>query len=308
MLSAGSSPPRARSQSSTCRWTSRHSRSPSPTGNEEAPMNHVSGYLRASLWWVLPLVLLAAIIGWEVNWGAELRKHPPPEETLTPKPVVADLLPNYTIEGGIAARSETVNRTLFNPTRRPAPVAVVDAAKPRMQRGQFTLTGTTVAGDRSLAFLKEAQGGKARTVRKGDTINGMLVAEVTSDRVKLAMGDDTEELMLRVVTNPKPTPVPAAPAAPGTAQPPATPAAAQPQQPTRQQPAQAQTPGQNTAQTLAERRRAARAAEAAAQAQKDGQQAGGDASTQAAPSADGADPRWQQLDNRYRRRAQGAGK
>jgi hypothetical protein len=52
-------------------------------------------------------------------------------------------------------------------------VAVVEVAKPVMKRGQFALTGTTVAGERSLAFLKEISGGKARTVKMGDTINGL---------------------------------------------------------------------------------------------------------------------------------------
>ena len=101
-----------------------------------------------------------------------------------------------------------MNRTLFNPTRRPAPVAIAEAAKPRIQRGQFALTGTTVAGDRSLAFLKETNGGKARTVKKGETINGMLVAEVWPDRVKLTLGDESEEISLKVSTNPRPTPQP----------------------------------------------------------------------------------------------------
>ena len=40
------------------------------------------------------------------------------------------------------------------------------------------------------------------------------VAEVKTDRVKLAMGDEAEELVLRVATNPRVTPQPAVAVAP----------------------------------------------------------------------------------------------
>ena len=105
-------------------------------------MNEFNAHLRATLWWLVPLAFLLVVIGWEVDWGAEVRKRPPPAEPVAPKPVAASLLPEYVIEGGVAGRTETVNRTLFNPTRRPAPVAVADAAKPQMQRGLYTLTGS----------------------------------------------------------------------------------------------------------------------------------------------------------------------
>ena len=130
-------------------------------------MNDLSARVRASLWWLLPLALLVLLIGWEIDWGSAVRVRPPPATPVVPQPVTMGLLPDYVIAGGIASHTETVDRTLFNPTRRPAPVAVVEAAKPRIQRGQYALTGTTVAGDRSLAFLKETNGGKARTVKTG---------------------------------------------------------------------------------------------------------------------------------------------
>jgi len=271
-------------------------------------MNQLFARFRATLWWLVPLAGLLAVLGWEIDWGAEVRKRTPPDEALPPKPVATSLLPDYVIEGGLAARAETVNRTLFNPTRRPAPAALAEAAKPRMQRGLYTLTGTTLAGDKSLAFLKEVKGGKARTVKKGDNLDGVLVAEVSPDRVKLALGDESEELVLKVVTNPKATPAPAAPA---TAAAPAAPAATQPQ---GQAPPVAAT-GSDAAQTLAERRRAARAAAAAAAAQGDPalappaavpQQAPAPPApaVQSAPSGSATvDPAWQAMTDRYRQRA-----
>ena len=276
-------------------------------------MNDLSAHFRAALWWLLPLAALVAMLGWEVRWGSGLRLRPPAEAPLVPKPVTTALLPEYTIAGGVAARSETVNRTLFNPTRRPAPAAVAEVAKPRIVRGQFTLTGTTLAGDRSLAFLKETNGGKSRTVKQGDTVNGMLVAEVKSDRVRLTQADDFEEIMLKVVTNPKPTPQPVAPPPqPGQpGQPPQQAQQAQPGQP-GQRPSGAQpvaqppaNPGQpqDAAQTLAERRRAARAAEAARQAQQAQQPDASGAAPAAAPAAT-PDAGWSQIYQRYQQRRQ----
>jgi len=263
-------------------------------------MTDLSGQLRAALWWLVPLVALALVIGWETGWGRAFVRHPEPAEPITPKPVVASLLPEYTIAGGPAAHPEMVQRTLFNPTRRPAPAAP-EVAAGRLQRGQFALTGTLVIDGKSTAFLKEVQGNRSRRVLAGDKVNGMVVAEVRPDRVKLTLGDESEELLLKVVSNPRPTVQPAVPAAPpvAVAAPAAAPAAAQ----------AAATPGVTPAaasdvtQTLAERRRAARAA-ALEQQQAPGAQvapaappapAAAPATTPPAAATGGAiEPRWNQ--------------
>jgi hypothetical protein len=168
---------------------------------------------RLSRWlvWLAPFALLALAIGWQTDWGRELRRPPPPETPVTPAPVATTVLPEFRIEGGVASMAATVERPLFNATRRPAPPAVADAAKSSIQRGQFTLTGTLVTDKTAIAFLRETGGaGKARSVRKGESINGMTVAEVTSDRVRFTMGDDAEELELKVAKGPKTTVQPAA--------------------------------------------------------------------------------------------------
>ena len=208
---------------------------------------------RSRLWWLVPTLAIGVLLGIELGWGRQVHRLPEPAPALEARQVTPALLPEYKIEGGLAGRAETVNRTLFNPTRRPAPTAVVDAGKSQMQRGQFVLTGTSLAGERSIAFLKEIAGGKSRTVRQGEQINGMLVAEVRTDRVRLTLGDDSEELVLKIAAGPKTTINPA-PLAPNPAagpvggappfQQPVAPAAAQPE----------------PAQLLEQRRRAARAA------------------------------------------------
>ena len=179
---------------------------------------------RSWAWWLLPAVALGALIAWEIDWGRHLLRAPLAPAPIAPKPVESAVLPEYSLEGGLAMRSETVNRTLFNPTRRPAPVLAAEGGLRRIQPGQFLLVGTAVTGDRKIAFLKEVSGGKARTVRQGDEINGMQVALVAADRVKLIAGDDSEELTLKVARGPKTTlaaapPPPGAPAASTAVQP-----------------------------------------------------------------------------------------
>ncbi len=191
---------------------------------------------RSRLWWLAPVLALGVLLGAELGWGRRVHRLPEPGPALEARPVTPALLPEYKIEGGLAGRVETVSRTLFNPTRRPAPTAVADAGRPQLQRGQFVLTGTSLAGDRGIAFLKEVAGGKSRTVRQGEQVNGMLVAEVKSDRVRLTLGGDSEELVLKVASGPRTTAAPAPPVAanPLGAAPPApqlgTPSATQPDQ------------------------------------------------------------------------------
>jgi hypothetical protein len=205
---------------------------------------------RAALWWGVPILALALVIGAETDWGRALRRPVAEPAAEPPKPVAPAVLPDYALEGGLDARQETVARTLFNPTRRPAPVLAAETAKPQMKRGQFALAGTIISDGKSYAFLRELPAGKSRRVAQGETINGMLVSEVKPDHVRLAVGDDSEELVLKVVAGPKTT----LPPAPAVARPAAAPAAAPPPAPANQ-PQNAQAA-----------RRAARAAEAAAAA------------------------------------------
>ena len=120
-----------------------------------------------------------AAIGIETDWGRSFNRDAPAPSVTPPQPVAVALLPEYRIDGGTEARRETVDRVLFNPTRRPAPPASQAAgAASAMKRGQYTLTGTTVVGNVATAFLREVNGGKSRSVHQGETRNGVLVAEV----------------------------------------------------------------------------------------------------------------------------------
>ena len=212
--------------------------------------------------WLVPVVALALVVGWETDWGRQIVRVPSTPAPVEPKPVVASALPDYQIEGGLAAHSETVQRTLFNATRRPAPTLAADDGPRQIVHGAFQLMGTTVTGDHNVAFLKEVSNGKTRVVRQGDEINGMKVALVASDRVKFVAGDDSEDLILKVAPGPKTTLVAAPPPPGGRAT--ATAAAARNAQATRALP-----PNLNPAQAAAlQQQQNARAARRAARDQE----------------------------------------
>jgi hypothetical protein len=256
-------------------------------------MNGLDPRIRSWLVWLLPFVVLAVVIAWEADWGRKWRHVPSVDATTVPQPVVVAVLPEYTPAATPATQHDFVDRTLFNPTRRPAPAAPAEGGKRRLQAGQFVLTGTLIVDGKATAFLRENAGGKSRRVAQGDQINGMLVADVKPDRVKLTVGDESEDLVLKIATGPKTTTQPVA-AVPGA---PAIGGGAAPGAPT-------------TADVLAERRRAQQAAEAAAnraaarQPVLNAPPAGAYAPPTGTQSAAGAaDPRWAEQDARIRARA-----
>ena len=172
--------------------------------------------LRAVLVWGIPFAVVVAALGYETDWGRDVTPDGPAPAKAGPSPAGVALLPEYGISGGVDARRETVDRSLFNPTRRPAPPAPPTAqAATQAQHGQYTLTGTTLVGNVATAFLREIKGGKSHTVHKGESLNGIItVVEVAPEVVKLKQGNDVEELRLKIANGPKSTVQLAPPAAP----------------------------------------------------------------------------------------------
>jgi len=269
--------------------------------------------LRAWLIWLAPFVAVALLLGWETDWGRTLKRVPRVDAAVQPQPVSVALLPEFAVPGAADARRDTVERTLFNPTRRPAPPApAAAAAAPTMPKGTFTLTGTTLVDGKATAFLREVNGGKVRRVQKGETVNGMLVDDVKSDRVRLTLAGDAEEVTMKIATGPRTTiqPAVAGPAG-GTAGAPGQPMLVPgPGQPVAQAAPPQPPVVQDVADVLAQRRRAARAAEAAAAQQANTPQNGTPqnnglvtAQPAAAPAPQAptgqADPGWNAVYQRY---------
>ena len=78
---------------------------------------------------------LLLLIGWETDWGRQIVRVPSTPPAAEPKPVSAAVLPDYQIDGGLPAHAETVQRTLFNATRRPAPVLAAEDGPRQIVRG-----------------------------------------------------------------------------------------------------------------------------------------------------------------------------
>jgi type II secretory pathway component PulC len=176
----------------------------------------------------LALILLSTLV-WEANRERSLRKQPP-KPVVAAQPLDVTLLPEFKTSA-LQERKATVERPLFVPTRRPAPLmdVVVEKEPSRIERGLFVLSGTAIHEQTRIAFLRNAKDNKPKTVHIGDVVEGMNVSVITPDRVVLTAGGQEEELLLRVVAGPRGA---------------VTPAAVAPQQQPQQQQPQQQQPQQ----------------------------------------------------------------
>ncbi|MEP7154188.1 MAG: hypothetical protein ABI905_00340 [Betaproteobacteria bacterium] len=171
---------------------------------------------------------------------------------------IVPTLPPFSLQPLEVAFKETGERPLFTPTRRPQALAA--ATVPTMKKGQFKLSGTSVSGELTVAFLVELSSGKTVRVTKGKEINGITLDTVEGNRVVLKQGDETEELVLRTAASPPvrtpppapPGPVPAfspVPGQPGMQRPPPVasvvpvPPGVMPPAPTVPNPGSSQLPG-----------------------------------------------------------------
>jgi hypothetical protein len=110
--------------------------------------------------------------------------------------------------------AETGNRPLFISTRRPAPAQVTPATASAMSKGQFILTGVTIAGAMKIALLREKSSGRVVRVEQGKDVNGITVAQIDPEQVTLTQGGDQEVVQLLVAKGAAAPPVPPQAAAP----------------------------------------------------------------------------------------------
>lgn len=163
-------------------------------------------HLRASLS-LLPALLLASAIGWEIDWGAGLRLPLPQAEEGYPRAAIAALQPEFSLQPLEQAYTNMVSQPLFVPTRHPAP-ALQTEPHSSMQKGQFLLEGVILSQDRNLALLREVATNKVLRVEQGKEIKGIRLEKLDGRSVTLQQGTDSEELLLKIPARPKVAPPP----------------------------------------------------------------------------------------------------
>jgi hypothetical protein len=178
---------------------------------------------------LIGLLILVAIvvIGWETGWARYLSPGVPKFESGQRKSDEIALLPPFTLPPVDPTFKETVERPLFNQTRRPNPPALAATPQaPAMEKGKYRLTGTSVNAELSTAFLVDTRTGKTLRVAKGavvDPLGSQLIKleRVDPTGVVLKFGDESETLSLTtskstMVAQVTPQPgVPGAPPLPG---------------------------------------------------------------------------------------------
>lgn len=171
-----------------------------------------------ALWWIPLAVALAAVVGWETDWGMSIQRPLVIPPAWSSKVVPLTLLPEYKQVAGLEAYAEVIDRPLFSPTRRQAPPPPPpEQPKQQMQTGLYQLTGTIQVGEKLYAFLKETKSGKGVRAAQGDSLSsGAKLAKVEPDRVVLSQYDSEEEVKLQVAKSTRATPVaPPNPLVPG---------------------------------------------------------------------------------------------
>lgn len=178
--------------------------------------------------WLVTCTSLAGGIGYETNWGQNLRPKLP-KVTYEHAQYVPPALITPPAIGSTVDHLEMVERPLFVFTRRPAPPGA-QLAVPTMKKGQYKLVGVTIVGGKKIVFLTEISSGKMRTVAEGSNVGEINVASIQPDRVRLTQGNDEEFITLKVEPNkpsagtPKtPPPEPSVGTTPDSKQLPATP-------------------------------------------------------------------------------------
>jgi hypothetical protein len=143
-----------------------------------------------------------------VEWNEQPRVAGPGASGVAPglavepyQPPVADPV------APLADLSETLQRPLFTPERRPAqdePAPVVAPATdlPRTPPS-FELTAVVLANGERVALLKALGAGQLHRLRQGESVDGWTLTEVRPDGVVLERGGQRESIELRTFDAPR---------------------------------------------------------------------------------------------------------
>jgi len=184
---------------------------------------------------LIALIAACALwIGYITSWGKPApRPVAKPAARQVPLKEIR-LAPDFSLLGPDQDLAATTGRPLFNPARRPLQSAgqAGPARASGLPGGRYTLTGVSISDESRVAMLRDGSTNKTVRVEQNKEVGGMLVESITPTAVTLKLGDEREEIPLKIAQAPKLAAV--TPPQPVT----------HPQPVTPQQPVQVPTPGQ----------------------------------------------------------------
>ena len=149
-------------------------------------------------------LLLAGILLWEWERGMDLQRD---LLKLRKMPVTAvppqKILPEFSLPDLETGFPELLARPIFSTSRRTFVAAGPEDAG-AMKKGQFVLVGVLISPRQRSALLRDVATGKTETVAQVGVVRGMTLGQVMPGRVVLRQGEESEELLLNVLTGPKP--------------------------------------------------------------------------------------------------------
>ena len=170
---------------------------------------------RITVWLMALGAVLALTLGAQMLFGAvdDSRIQPLRPEPVSQPAIAASPPPEGVPE--LALLTETVDRPLFSPDRRPpeppagaeqVPEAAVAAST--SPAPTLTLSAVIIEPGSRLALLKAASSVTLVRKREGESLEGWTVTEIRPDGVTLTRGENRHELVLRTFKPaPRPSPV-----------------------------------------------------------------------------------------------------
>jgi len=150
------------------------------------------------------LLLLSTATLLVLKIGAEVaREHhsslpPSQQETRNIPDLTLALQAEYSLPPMEKSYNAMLTRPLFSPGRRPTASASGTVLPSTMRKGQFTLLGVIITGDRKIAMLRENATSKVSNVEQGSEINGMQLEKLEPEKATLKQGEEREELTLNI--------------------------------------------------------------------------------------------------------------
>jgi len=155
---------------------------------------------RSQLLTVLPAIILAVILMVQLIWG----KYDATDTDNNRSTVNLPKLLQFRLPPIDQAYTELLDRPINLPNRRQPPLPEAKLDKPTAKPGRiikFKLVGIVISEGNNIALLQETANGNVRSMKVGQSINGMQLEKIVSDKIIFRQGATTQELMLTIETN-----------------------------------------------------------------------------------------------------------